>query len=145
MPKPPLRSGFVTPAGCVMTTKNDISQLLEKNEKYRLDNPSPSQSELGKAELELGKSLTDWYKEFVLLGGLNDLRFSAEILSPDELIGNQEYIKNSEYTAFASDGCGGLFCWDEENSGSIFYWDHETNEFSEVSNNFIKWLESNRF
>ena len=128
-----------------MTTKNDISQILGQNGKYRLDNPVPSQSELDKTETKLGKSLTDWYKVFVMLGGLNDLRFSAEVLSPKELVENQEYINKSKYTVFASDGCGGLFCWADDNTDSIFYWNHETDKYSEISKNFVKWLESNRF
>ncbi|WP_036549786.1 SMI1/KNR4 family protein [Nitrincola lacisaponensis] len=124
---------------------HQIESILAKNEKYRLDEPIPPESEMDQVELALKAELKGWYRDFVRLGGLNDLRFSAEILAPQELLENQIYVKSRAYIAFASNGCGDLFCWSVGESPAIFLWDHETNRFTEDAPDFISWLERNRF
>ncbi|WP_091959797.1 SMI1/KNR4 family protein [Marinospirillum celere] len=124
---------------------HQIESILAKNEKYRLDEPIPPESEMDQVELALKAELKGWYRDFVRLGGLNDLRFSAEILAPQELLENQIYVKSRAYIAFASNGCGDLFCWSVGESPEIFLWDHETNRFTEDAPDFISWLERNRF
>ncbi|MBL3558540.1 MULTISPECIES: SMI1/KNR4 family protein [Marinobacter] len=124
---------------------HQIESILAKNEKYRLDDPVPTESEIDQAELALRAEFKGWYRDFVRLGGLNDLRFSAEILAPSELLENQGYIKNRDYVAFASNGCGDLFCWSVGESPVIFLWDHETNQFTEDAPDVVSWLERNRF
>lgn len=122
-----------------------IKQILTMNEKHRLDEPIPADSHIDQAERALGTEFKSWYRDFVRLGGLNDLRFNAEILSPEELAVNQNDINNQDYVAFASNGCGDLFCWSVGESPAIFLWDHETSRFTENAPNFIAWLERNRF
>ncbi|MFK7161887.1 SMI1/KNR4 family protein [Marinospirillum sp. MEB164] len=124
---------------------HQIESILAINEKYRLDEPIPPESEMDQVELTLKAELKGWYRDFVKLGGLNDLRFSAEILAPHELLENQIYVKSRAYIAFASNGCGDLYCWSVGESPTIFLWDHETNLFTEDAPDFISWLERNRF
>jgi hypothetical protein len=124
---------------------HQIQSILSQNEKYRLDDPVPTESQINQAELGLKTEFKGWYRDFVRLGGLNDLRFSAEILSPQELVENQRYIDSRGYVAFASNGCGDLFCWSVGDSPAIFLWDHETNRFTEDAPDFVTWLERNRF
>ncbi|MDO8332085.1 MAG: SMI1/KNR4 family protein [Fluviicoccus sp.] len=124
---------------------DQIESILAQNEKYRLDEPIPSEREITLVEAALQTELKGWYREFVRLGGLNDLRFSAEILSPHELLENQSYVNSRAYVAFASNGCGDLYCWSVGESTAIFMWDHETNQFSEDAPDFVNWLERNRF
>jgi len=81
----------------------------------------------------------------VEFGGLNDLRFSAEVFGPNELLSNQQYPPNQDYVAFASNGCGDLFCWAKSGVSAIYVWDHESGIFSEAANDFIQWLRQNRF
>lgn len=132
--------------GSVMTKAMDqIEGILAQNEKYRLDDPIPSESEMARVETALQIELKGWYREFVRLGGLNDLRFGAEILSPQELLENQSYVNSRVYIAFASNGCGDLYCWSPGESTEIFLWDHETNQFSEDAPDFLSWLKRNRF
>ena len=127
------------------TAMHEIRSILEENEKYRNGNPIPSEDELTDIEIELGIQLKRYYREFVLLGGLNDLRFSAEILAHDELVENQIYIQDRAYVAFASNGCGDLFCWSTQDLPTIYFWEHETKEYSENAPDFISWLKQNRF
>ncbi len=130
----------------VMTkAMHQIASILAKNEKYRLDDPVPTENQIDQAELGLKTEFKGWYRDFVRLGGLNDLRFNAEILSPQELVENQSYINSRAYVAFASNGCGDLFCWSVGESPAIFLWDHETNQFTEDAPDFVTWLERNRF
>lgn len=122
-----------------------IKQILAMNEKYRLDEPIPADSHIDQAECALGTKFKSWYRDFVRLGGLNNLRFSAEVFSPQELLESQSYIGSRDYVAFASNGCGDLFCWSVEESTAIFLWDHETNRFVEDAPDFLTWLEQKRF
>ncbi len=132
-------------AGVMTKAMHQIESILSQNEKYRLDDPVPTESQINQAELGLKTEFKAWYRDFVRLGGLSDLRFSAEILPPQELVENQRYIDSRAYVAFASNGCGDLFCWSVGDSPAIFLWDHETNRFTEDAPDFITWLERNRF
>jgi len=125
-------------------TERQIQFILSQNEMHWLDEPIPSQEQIDQVELRLNTRVKEWYRDFVRLGGLNDLRFSAEVFSPQELLENQFYIGSRDYVAFASNGCGDLFCWSAGESTVIFLWDHETNRFTEDAPDFITWLERSR-
>lgn len=125
-------------------TRRQIQFILSQNEMHWLDEPIPSQEKIDQVELSLNTRVKEWYRDFVRLGGLNDLRFSAEVFSPQELLENQSYIGSRDYVAFASNGCGDLFCWSAGESTGIFLWDHETNRFTEDAPDFITWLERSR-
>jgi len=82
---------------------NTLRDLLAQNTRYRLDDPVPSEAELGECQTRRAWELPASYKEFVLLGGLNDLAFSNRVLSPAELETNR-LTAHPNYLPFAANG-----------------------------------------
>ncbi|WP_165973898.1 SMI1/KNR4 family protein [Paucimonas lemoignei] len=125
----------------------DIASLLAQNQKHRLDDPLPSEADITNAESSLGRGLPEQYKVFLRLGGLNDLRFNHEILSPSEILHNRTYLPSLEYVPFASNGCGDLFCWKagELDDPQVYLWEHDSGKLLDCGANFVAWLAAQRF
>lgn len=88
-----------------------IKHVLCQNQLLMTDLPIPSKDEVIKYENEIKTPIPNWYKYFVELNGLNDLRFNFEMLHPRELSLNQKYISHTDFHVFATNGCGDVYCW----------------------------------
>lgn len=122
-----------------------VKAILDENTEHRLDELIPTESRVREIETQLGLRLHPDYREFVLLGGLNDLRFTNRPLTLEEMRESLPQVA-AEYVPFASDGCGDLFCWRKLHpEGAITRWLHETGEYTQAAESFIDWLRQNRF
>ena len=122
----------------------EVAEILSQNPDYRDEAPIPSERELTEVERQLGFRFPAEYREFVGLGGLNDLRFKNRVLGPSEIVASREYVPQEQYVPFSSNGCGDLYCWDRSD-GSVFFWDHESRTAYRHEENFLAWLRRNRF
>lgn len=122
----------------------EVDEILSQNAEHRDEGPIPSESELTEVELQLRFRFPAEYREFVRLGGLNDLRFKNRVLAPSEIVASRRYVPHEQYVPFSSNGCGDLYCW-ERSDGSVFFWDHESRTASRHEENFVVWLRRNRF
>jgi hypothetical protein len=61
-----------------------IERILSTGQSARSDDElTPSEQEIRDVEAELGFRFPESYREFVRLGGLNELRIKHRVLSPD--------------------------------------------------------------
>jgi hypothetical protein len=121
----------------------EVDEILSQNSEHRDNSPIPSEVELTEVEQQLAFRFPAEYREFVRLGGLNDLRFNNRVLTPSEIVGSRRYVPD-EFVPFSSNGCGDHYCW-ERSGGSVFFWDHESGTATHHDENFVVWLRRNRF
>ena len=89
-----------------------IREILAQNTRHRLDDPVPMEADIAKAEATLGvPSFPNDYRQFVLLGGLNDLRFTCRTWAPDQVARASSSGPPKDLLPFADDGTGNLYCW----------------------------------
>ncbi|WP_284620707.1 SMI1/KNR4 family protein [Aquabacterium humicola] len=127
---------------------SEIEQLL-RNGKSRLDEfaRSVTETDLDVAESMLPFALPTSYREFVALGGLNELRINHRVLHPSEIAVAIKQVDQTQYVPFADNGCGDVYCW--MNTGEpeppVVLADHESSQYVQDSPSFADWLRKNRF
>ncbi len=123
-----------------------VSEVLAQNRKHRTEGNSVSKDDVVALERTLGIRLIDDHRQFLLLGGLDDLRFAQNLLSPDEVVCARTYV-SSDLVPFADDGTGDVFCWRQTDSHGheILRWNHETGKSEEYCDSFVKCLKMWRF
>ena len=125
-----------------------IREILAQNTRHRLDDPVPMEADIAKAEATLGvPSFPNDYRQFVLLGGLNDLRFTCRTWAPDQVARASSSGPPKDLLPFADDGTGNLYCWkrNELPDSPIFLWDHDTRRAVSWAASFVACLEAWRF
>ena len=136
-------SSQVTPVvlSAIMTKIEDIVKGFDQKFYIELHD-EVSYDDLVNIEGKLEFKFDDDYKEFCLAGCLNYGRISHDMIPLNEILDHQKFLKNDDLIPFASDGCGGLFCWQKNVSG-IVYWDHEENSINKVNESYVDWLKNN--
>ena len=123
-----------------------VSDLLAQNRKHRTTGEAISKDDVLTLERTLGVQLIEDHKEFLLLGGLDDLRFTQNLLNPEEIVSARRYV-DGDLVPFADDGTGDVFCWrqDESSGYEILRWNHESREPEKYCDSFVKCLQMWRF
>ncbi len=122
-----------------------VSDVLNRGKSFRSDESfDTSDAAISAAESALGFSFPQTYREFLALGGLNELNFDQRILSPAAIVEDHQFVSSLGLIPFASDGCGGLFCWENSalSAGRVVYWDHETNSIETSFDSFLAAIDS---
>ncbi len=85
--------------------------------------------------------------QFVMLGGLREMRFSNRVLRPSEITLASNALPGGARIPFAEDGCGDSYCWEpsQQAEPSVVFVDHERGESSQAAESFTAWLTANRF
>ena len=121
-----------------------INDILAQNKVHVINDVPPSSIEVQDTEQDISFAFPEHYREFLTLGGLNDLRFNNRFLDLTEIKNTTNLLK--PLIPFSSNGCGDFFCWDSESSEySIFLWEHETEETTFESSDFIEFLNKTRY
>ncbi len=129
-------------------SRADIADLLAANPDFRdPEAPRPPPGELDELAARLGAELPADYREFVLRGGLADLRFSHRILAPAEVVENLRHVEPQGLVPIADNGCGDLYCVARRTlpSDRLVLWDHETRSTSSAYGSLIEALRDWRF
>jgi hypothetical protein len=123
-----------------------IQDILAANPIHRLDEPAPDSEEIAEVERLLGVSFPPSYREFLALGGLNDLRFAHQFLRPTDIPASQAELPDRLHIPFADNGCGDLLCWPIGGAEpQVVFWDHEARTYSPEAGSFTAWLAACRF
>ena len=123
---------------------NPIEQVLAGNSKYRIERQPPSAEEIAVVENAVGGPLPPGYLEFLRLGGLGDLRFTDEVLAPNEILQSLKLVSYLKLVPFASNGCGDLYCWRmaELPHSAVVFWDHDDSAVHESFESFESALQA---
>jgi hypothetical protein len=74
-----------------------------------------------------------------------DMVALSELLDPAEMIASTEGWREmglpADLVAFASDGCGNLFCFRTDGDGTIFYFDHDFGTVRPAAPSFAGWID----
>ncbi len=121
-----------------------VEQLLATDATHRIDREIPTTEELRSLEELIDRSLPRAYVEFLRLGGLGDLRFSNEVLAPDEIAEAITSVRRVGLVPFASNGCGDLFCWQRNKlpHSKVVYWEHEESKTHDAFETFESALQA---
>ena len=125
-----------------------IEQLLRTGKSALDTEVEPvEESEIIEAERILSFSFPASYREFVMLGGLQEMRFSNRVLRPTEISAAWGAIPGGRRIPFAENGCGDSYCWvrSVELEPPIVFVDHENGESPRHAESFTAWLMANRF
>ena len=124
-----------------------IERILTTGQSARQDVPLPTDEEFRAVESELGFRFPASYREFVRLGGLDELRINHRVLSPSQILQSLRCLPDREHVPFAENGCGDLYCWPRTDTAEpvVLFADHETGyTYSEAAASFTHWLEAER-
>ena len=102
-----------------------VAEVLSRGKSVRSNvSFDTSDADIAAAESTLSFTFPQAYREFLALGGLNELDFDHRILSPAEIVANHRFVSSHGLIPFASDGCGGMFCWDIRSpiAAAVVYW-----------------------
>ena len=124
-----------------------IERILTTGQSARQDVPLPTDEEFRAVESELGFRFPASYREFVRLGGLDELRINHRVLSPSQILQSLRCLPDPEHVPFAENGCGDLYCWPRTDTAEpvVLFADHETGyTYSEAAASFTHWLEAER-
>ncbi|HVU27594.1 MAG TPA: SMI1/KNR4 family protein [Verrucomicrobiae bacterium] len=126
----------------------DIEKILNTGKSDRSGGElMPTNEEFRQVESELDFRFPESYREFVRLGGLNELRINHRVLSPVEILQSRRYLPDHEHVPFADNGCGDFYCWPRVNlpEPTVLFADHETETYSDDTSSFTQWVKQNRF
>ena len=128
--------------------REKLAELLAQNVGHHdLEAPVPSLQDLEELGERLGVELPTDYRDFVLEGGLRDLRFSNHVLEPQEIVENLLQVGSKGLVPFASNGSGDLYCVARNRlpSGPMVLWDHETGSVADSYSSLLAALRDWRF
>lgn len=127
---------------------SDVERILKEGPSNRIeDRGVPTAAEIEETEKLLGFRFPPSYREFLRLGGLDELRFSHRVLSPAEIVRDRRFLPDDSHVPFAENGCGDSYCWGKspEIEPAVLFYDHEPRTYSLDATSFTAWLKRCRF